>query len=135
MSNCINSGINKVYILTQFNSASLNRHLARAYNFSNGVSFGDGFVETSILPLFSLQVLAATQTPGVEGKRWFQGTADAVRQFHWLFEEVDTTVLGLSKEEAAKNPYIASMGVYVFKKELLLNLLRYDSSIQLHLVL
>ncbi|RWW19598.1 hypothetical protein GW17_00016340 [Ensete ventricosum] len=50
-------------------------------------------------------------------------------------QEVDTTVLGLSKEEAAKNPYIASMGVYVFKKELLLNLLRYDSSIQLHLVL
>lgn len=54
MSNCINSGINKVYILTQFNSASLNRHLARAYNFSNGVSFGDGFVEvykTSMLIL------------------------------------------------------------------------------------
>lgn len=45
MSNCINSGINKVYILTQFNSASLNRHLSRAYDFSNGVSFGDGFVE------------------------------------------------------------------------------------------
>lgn len=45
MSNCINSGINKVYILTQFNSASLNRHLARAYNFGSGVSFGDGYVE------------------------------------------------------------------------------------------
>jgi glucose-1-phosphate adenylyltransferase len=52
MSNCINSGINKVYILTQYNSASLNRHLARAYN-SNGLGFGDGYVE----------VLAATQTP------------------------------------------------------------------------
>lgn len=76
MSNCINSGINKVYILTQFNSASLNRHLARAYNFGSGVTFGDGYVE----------VLAATQTPGEAGKRWFQGTADAVRQFHWLFE-------------------------------------------------
>ncbi|PKU77423.1 Glucose-1-phosphate adenylyltransferase large subunit 1, chloroplastic [Dendrobium catenatum] len=76
MSNCINSRINKVYILTQFNSASLNRHLSRAYNFSNGISFGDGFVE----------VLAATQTSGEAGKRWFQGTADAVRQFHWLFE-------------------------------------------------
>ncbi|KAH0895963.1 hypothetical protein HID58_045531 [Brassica napus] len=161
MSNCINSGINKVYILTQYNSASLNRHLARAYN-SNGV-FGDGFVEA----------LAATQTPGETGKRWFQGTADAVRQFHWLFEDarskeiedvlilsddrrasdfglmkiddkgrvisfsekpkgddlkamaVDTTVLGLSKEEAEKKPYIASMGVYVFKKEILLNLLRW----------
>lgn len=33
-----------------------------------------------------VQVLAATQTPGEEGKKWFQGTADAVRQFHWLFE-------------------------------------------------
>ncbi|KAF7837247.1 glucose-1-phosphate adenylyltransferase large subunit 3, chloroplastic/amyloplastic [Senna tora] len=77
MSNCINSGINKVYILTQFNSASLNRHIARAYNSANGITFGDGYVE----------VLAATQTPGVEGKRWFQGTADAVRQFHWLFED------------------------------------------------
>ncbi|MFS8010839.1 putative glucose-1-phosphate adenylyltransferase [Helianthus anomalus] len=77
MSNCINSGINKVYILTQLNSASLNRHLACAYNFGNGVTFGDGFVEA----------LSATQTPGEEGKRWFQGTADAVRQFHWLFED------------------------------------------------
>ncbi|PQM32651.1 glucose-1-phosphate adenylyltransferase large subunit 3 chloroplastic/amyloplastic [Prunus yedoensis var. nudiflora] len=53
MSNCINSGINKVYILTQFNSASLNRHISRAYNFGSGTSFGDGYVE----------VLAATQTP------------------------------------------------------------------------
>lgn len=44
MSNCINSGINKIFILTQFNSASLNRHLARTY-FGNGVNFGDGFVE------------------------------------------------------------------------------------------
>ncbi|XP_054786493.1 glucose-1-phosphate adenylyltransferase large subunit 3, chloroplastic/amyloplastic-like [Prosopis cineraria] len=193
MSNCINSGINKVYILTQFNSQSLNRHIARAYSSGNGVTFGDGFVE----------VLAATQTPGEEGKNWFQGTADAVRQFHWLFEDrrskdiedvvilsgdhlyrmdymdfvkshrqsgaditlsclpmddsrasdfglmkidnngrilsfsekpkgedlkamqVDTTVLGLSPNEAQKKPYIASMGVYVFKKEILLNLLRW----------
>lgn len=45
MSNCINSGINKVYILTQFNSASLNRHIARAYNLGGGASFGDGYVE------------------------------------------------------------------------------------------
>ncbi|KAH9319967.1 hypothetical protein KI387_021736, partial [Taxus chinensis] len=43
MSNCINSGINKIFILTQFNSASLNRHLARTYSFGNGVNFGDGF--------------------------------------------------------------------------------------------
>lgn len=48
MSNCINSGINKIFVLTQFNSASLNRHMARTY-FGNGVSFGDGFVEVGTL--------------------------------------------------------------------------------------
>lgn len=44
MSNCINSGINKIFVLTQFNSTSLNRHLARTY-YGTGVNFGDGFVE------------------------------------------------------------------------------------------
>ncbi|XP_058092026.1 glucose-1-phosphate adenylyltransferase large subunit 1-like [Magnolia sinica] len=193
MSNCINSGINKIFILTQYNSASLNRHLARTYNFGNGVNFGDGFVE----------VLAATQTPGETGMKWFQGTADAVRQFTWVFEDarnkniehililpgdhlyrmnymdfvqkhidtgvditvscvpmddsrasdyglmkidktgriiqfsekpkgadlqamqVDTTVLGLSMQEAMEYPYIASMGVYVFRTDALLRLLRW----------
>ena len=48
MSNCINSGISKIYVLTQFNSTSLNRHLARTYNLGSGVRFGgDGFVEVS----------------------------------------------------------------------------------------
>ncbi|XP_010437034.1 PREDICTED: glucose-1-phosphate adenylyltransferase large subunit 3, chloroplastic-like isoform X1 [Camelina sativa] len=197
MSNCINSCINKIFVLTQFNSASLNRHLARTY-FGNGINFGDGFVE----------VLAATQTPGEAGKKWFQGTADAVRKFLWVFEEAknrnieniiilsgdhlyrmnymdfvqyhvdskaditlscapvdesrasdyglvnidrsgrvvhfdekptgadlksmqtDTTMLGLSHQEAAESPYIASMGVYCFKTEALLKLLtwRYPSS-------
>lgn len=191
MSNCINSGINKIYVLTQFNSTSLNRHLARTYNFGSGVRFGgEGFVE----------VLAATQTP--TDKEWFQGTADAVRQYAWLFEdiknrvvedvvilsgdhlyrmdymkfvehhratnaditigclpvdkarasdfglmkidedgritdfaekpkgkdldamEVDTTVLGLSRTQAAQQPYIASMGIYVFKKDLMVKLLK-----------
>ncbi|KAA8528665.1 hypothetical protein F0562_036020 [Nyssa sinensis] len=193
MSNCINSGIRKIFILTQFNSFSLNRHLARTYNFGNGMSFGDGFVE----------VLAATQTPGEAGKRWFQGTADAVRQFTWVFEDaknknvehililsgdhlyrmdymdfvqkhidtnaditvscvpmddsrasdyglmkidktgriihfaekpkghalkamqVDTSLLGLSEQDALKYPYIASMGVYVFRTDVLLKLLRW----------
>ncbi|XP_059284465.1 glucose-1-phosphate adenylyltransferase large subunit 2, chloroplastic/amyloplastic isoform X1 [Lycium ferocissimum] len=192
MSNCINSGIRKIFILTQFNSFSLNRHLARTYDFGNGVGFGDGFVE----------VLAATQTQGDAGKMWFQGTADAVRQFTWVFEneknknvehililsgdhlyrmdymdfvqkhidtnaditvscvpmddgrasdfglmkidetgriiqfaekpkgpalkamQVDTSILGLSEQEAAKFPYIASMGVYVFKTDVLLKLLK-----------
>lgn len=195
MSNCINSGLSKIYILTQFNSTSLNRHLARTYNFgAGGVRFGgEGFVE----------VLAATQTP--TDKEWFQGTADAVRQYAWLFEDiknrnvedivilsgdhlyrmdymafvdhhratgaditigclpmddtrasdfglmkidgegrimefaekpkgdalktmqVDTTVLGLSPSEARDKPYIASMGIYVFKKEVMLELLKQDN--------
>jgi glucose-1-phosphate adenylyltransferase len=72
MSNCFNSGITKIYVLTQFNSVSLNRHLARAYRQSS--VGGDGFVE----------VLAATQTP--TDKSWFQGTADAVRQYSWLLQ-------------------------------------------------
>lgn len=192
MSNCINSGFNKIFIMTQFNSFSLNRHLARSYNLGNGVNFGDGFVE----------VLAATQTPGEAGKKWFQGTADAVRQFIWVFEDAknknvenvlilsgdhlyrmdyteflqkhidtkaditvscvpmddsrasdyglmkidrsgqiiqfaekpkgpdlkgmqcDTTLLGLSMPDAVKFPYIASMGVYLFRTDVLLNLLR-----------
>lgn len=184
ISNCVNSEIFKIYVLTQFNSASLNRHIARAYSFAG---FTDGFVE----------VLAAQQTP--ENPNWFQGTADAVRQYLWLFEEwdvdeylilsgdhlyrmdyrqfvqrhretgaditisvvpmderrasdfglmkiddvgrvvdfsekpkgnaltqmqVDTTVLGLNPEQAQKNPYIASMGIYVFKREVMFELLK-----------
>jgi glucose-1-phosphate adenylyltransferase len=184
VSNCLNSEIDKIYVLTQFNSASLNRHISRAYNFS-GLS--DGMVE----------VLAAQQTP--ENPNWFQGTADAVRQYQWLLAsweeidevlvlsgdhlyrmdyrefvyrhretnaditlsvipiderrassfglmkidgsgrvidfsekpegdalrqmQVDTTTLGLSVEEARLKPYIASMGIYVFKKQVLFDLL------------
>ncbi|WP_017306779.1 glucose-1-phosphate adenylyltransferase [Spirulina subsalsa] len=183
VSNCINSDIQKIYVLTQFNSASLNRHLTRAYNFS---AISDGFVE----------VLAAQQT--AENPQWFQGTADAVRQYLWLLQEwdvdeylilsgdhlyrmdyslfiqrhretnaditlsvipiderrassfglmkiddhgrvvdfsekpkgdalkqmqVDTTTLGLNPEEARLKPYIASMGIYVFKKDVLCKLL------------
>jgi glucose-1-phosphate adenylyltransferase len=75
VSNCINSGINKIYCLTQFNSASLNRHLSQAYNSNIGGYNSRGFVE----------VLAASQT--ISSKAWFQGTADAVRQYLWLFDE------------------------------------------------
>ncbi len=184
VSNCINSEIFKIYVLTQFNSASLNRHIARTYNFAG---FSEGFVE----------VLAAQQTP--ENPNWFQGTADAVRQYLWLLEEwkaeeflilsgdhlyrmdyrlfvqrhrdtgaditlsvipmddrrasdfglmkidnsgrvvdfsekpkgdalyqmrVDTTLLGLTPEQAQQQPYIASMGIYVFKKDVLIKLLK-----------
>jgi glucose-1-phosphate adenylyltransferase len=184
ISNCINSGINKMYVLTQFNSASLNRHLTQSYNLSSG--FGQGFVE----------VLAAQQTP--ESPSWFEGTADAVRKYQWLFQEwdvdhylilsgdqlyrmdystfvdhhiasgadvsigalpvdaaqaegfglmhtndhgriqefrekpkgeelkamwVDTSRLGLAADEALKRPYLASMGIYVFSRDTLFDLL------------
>lgn len=65
ISNCINSNVTQIFILTQFNSASLNRHISRTYRFS---SFSTGFVE----------VLAAEQR--ADSPQWFQGTADAVRQ-------------------------------------------------------
>ncbi len=65
ISNCINSGVRQVYVLTQYNSASLNRHISRAYKFD---LFSHGFVE----------ILAAQQTS--QGELWYQGTADAVRQ-------------------------------------------------------
>ncbi len=65
ISNCINSNINRIFVLTQFNSASLNKHIKNTYLFSN---FSSGFVD----------ILAAEQTPDNQG--WFQGTADAVRQ-------------------------------------------------------
>ena len=65
VSNCINSNINKIFVLTQFNSASLNRHLAHTYRFDN---YRRGFVT----------VMAAEQTQ--RSANWFQGTADAVRQ-------------------------------------------------------
>src|SRR5947209_327853 len=175
ISNCINSDVIKIFVLTQYNSASLNRHIARTYRFS---PFADGFVE----------ILAAEQTP--ESPQWFQGTADAVRQVlphirdwgidtllilsgdhlyrmdyraflarhyetdadvtisvipctHDVAEgfgllktdpsghviefsekpkgealeamKVDTTSLGLSESEARERPFLASMGIYVFK--------------------
>ncbi len=65
ISNCINSDVTKIFVLTQYNSASLNRHIAQTYRFS---LFSNGFVE----------ILAAEQTP--DSPQWFQGTADAVRQ-------------------------------------------------------
>ena len=189
ISNCINSGINKMYVLTQFNSASLNRHLTQSYNLSAG--FGQGFVE----------VLAAQQTP--ESPSWFEGTADAVRKYQWLFQEwdvdhylilsgdqlyrmdyslfvehhiktgadvsigalpvdaaqaegfglmhtnehgriqefrekpkgeelkamwVDTSRMGLSADEALKRPYLASMGIYVFSRDTLFDLLAKNPS-------
>ena len=76
ISNCINSEIQRIYVLTQWNSASLNRHIARTYALA-GVGFSQGFVE----------VLAAQQT--LESPSWFEGTADAVRKYLRLFAEGD----------------------------------------------
>lgn len=52
MSNCINSGIDKIYVLTQFNSQSLNRHIARTYNLGGGVNSGNSFVEVNPFSVF-----------------------------------------------------------------------------------
>src|SRR2546429_846862 len=76
ISNCINSEIHRIYVLTQFNSASLNRHIARTYALA-GAGFSQGFVE----------VLAAQQTP--DSPSWFEGTADAVRQYLGVLAEWD----------------------------------------------
>ena len=65
ISNCLNSGLRSIYVLTQFNSMSLHRHIQASYKFDN---FSRSFVD----------ILAAQQTP--EGSQWYQGTADAVRQ-------------------------------------------------------
>lgn len=80
ISNCINSDITKMFVLTQYNSASLNRHISRTYRFSR---FSDGFVD----------ILAAEQRP--DSPQWFQGTADAVRQVlpHVRDWQIDTVVI------------------------------------------
>lgn len=74
ISNCINSGLKRIYLLTQFNSASLHRHISQSYKFDQ---FGGGFVE----------VLAAKQTLG--DNSWYQGTADAVRKNLMHFHSLD----------------------------------------------
>jgi glucose-1-phosphate adenylyltransferase len=188
ISNCINSDVLKIFVLTQYNSASLNRHIAQTYRFSQ---FSNGFVE----------ILAAEQTP--ESPLWFQGTADAVRQvlphiggwgidtllilsgdhlyhmdyrdfLHRHYEtnadvtvsvipctaeaasefgllksdqdgriiefkekpigealatmQVDTSGFGLSPEDAVIRPFLASMGIYVFKYDRMRELLAENSS-------
>jgi glucose-1-phosphate adenylyltransferase len=91
ISNCINSDIKRIFVLTQFNSASLNRHIKDTYHFS---FFSSAFVD----------VLAAEQTPG--NKTWFQGTADAVRQsmHHFTRHDFDY-VLILSGDQLYQMDY------------------------------
>lgn len=85
ISNCLNSGIHRMFVLTQFNSASLNKHIKNTYHFSH---FSSAFVD----------ILAAEQTP--DNPTWFQGTADAVRQtMHHLLNHDFEYVLILSGDQ------------------------------------
>ena len=74
LSNCLHAGLKRIFVLTQFNSASLNRHISKTYQLD---LFSGGFVE----------ILAAEQTP--DNPNWYQGTADAVRQAVRHFERHD----------------------------------------------
>lgn len=85
ISNCLNSGLNQIFVLTQFNTASLHRHIQESYKFD---PFGGGFVD----------ILSAEQTQ--KGDTWYQGTADAVRQnLHHLDVDDDDLVLILSGDQ------------------------------------
>jgi glucose-1-phosphate adenylyltransferase len=91
ISNCIHSGMERMFVLTQFNSVSLHRHLVRTYKFD---LFSRGFV----------QLLAAQQTP--KGEAWFQGTADAVRQnLENILESRGELVLILSGDHMYRMDY------------------------------
>ncbi len=85
ISNCLNSNIGRIYVLTQFNSASLNKHIKNTYHFS---AFSSAFVD----------IIAAEQTP--DNPAWFQGTADAVRQsLRHVSQQDFTHVLILSGDQ------------------------------------
>jgi glucose-1-phosphate adenylyltransferase len=103
ISNCLNSQINKIFVLTQFNSASLNRHIVQTYKFD---MFNGGFVD----------ILAAEQTP--DNSNWFQGTADAVRQSikHLLpFEDVNYIII-LSGDQLYQMDYRSIINYHIEKK-------------------
>src|SRR3954466_1945708 len=91
ISNCINSGLKRVYLLTQFNSASLHRHISQSYKFDH---FSGGFVE----------ILAAEQT--FSDTSWYQGTADAVRKnlVHFLNHDFDYLLI-LSGDQLYRMDY------------------------------
>jgi glucose-1-phosphate adenylyltransferase len=85
ISNCLNSGLRSIYVLTQFNTMSLHRHIQASYKFDN---FSRSFID----------ILAAQQTP--EGAQWYQGTADAVRQnMRYLLERPYDYYLILSGDQ------------------------------------
>jgi glucose-1-phosphate adenylyltransferase len=99
ISNCIHSGMERMFLLTQFNSVSLHRHIVRTYKFD---LFSRGFV----------QILAAQQTPGNEG--WYQGTADAVRQnLSIIYESRGDLVLVLSGDHMYRMDYRTMLDEHV----------------------
>ena len=92
ISNCLNNGIGRMFVLTQFNSASLNRHIKNTYHFS---AFSKAFVD----------ILAAEQTP--DNPTWYQGTADAVRQGLRHIEPFDSDyVLILSGDQLYQMDFV-----------------------------
>jgi glucose-1-phosphate adenylyltransferase len=102
ISNCINSGVERIFVVTQYNSASLNQHIARAYVFDR---FRTGFVS----------VLAAEQTPYSE--EWFQGTADAVRRIlHHIRSFPHTHVLVLSGDQLYRMDYRKLLAFHLEKQ-------------------
>src|SRR3954464_12139293 len=102
LSNCINSGINRMYVMTQFNSVSLHRHIRRTYTFD---AYNGGFVE----------ILAAQQTN--ESADWYQGTADAVRQQLRYLQQPDIDyVLILSGDQLYRMNYADMLATHVANK-------------------
>jgi len=102
ISNCINSGINRIYLLTQFNSVSLHRHIRQTYRFDR---FDRGFVE----------ILAAQQT--MEGEMWYQGTADAVRKNLRYFDQENVDhVLILSGDQLYRMNYAEMLKTHLDTK-------------------
>jgi glucose-1-phosphate adenylyltransferase len=99
ISNCLNSGFNKIFVLTQFNSSSLNSHIKNTYNFS---IFSKGFVD----------ILAAEQTN--DGDKWFEGTADAVRRSFRKLASIDYDyVLILSGDQLYQMDFDALVDFHV----------------------
>ena len=102
ISNCIHCDIKRMFVLTQFNSASLNRHIKNTYSFS---SFSEAFVD----------IMAAEQTP--ENKTWFQGTADAVRQsMHHILNHEFEYALILSGDQLYQMDFNKMLEQHIEKK-------------------
>lgn len=102
ISNCINSGVKRMFVLTQFNSASLNQHIKNTYNFD---AFSRGFVD----------ILAAEQTPS--NSNWYQGTADAVRQsMHHLKTHDYDYILILSGDQLYQMDFKAMAEYHIEQK-------------------